>query len=207
LLKRDAFLIYALVLIIFSSGILTAQDIKDTVIDKQSLIIPILKNDTSNFKRLGLENKTLKDTILRKENKPAPFKMRKSPWTAVGFSALFPGLGQFYNESYWKLPVIAVITGYLGYSYFYNNSKFMDYRDKYTASQDSLNPNGQAVYKSLREFYRNQRDQFFLYFGLFYLINLADAYVDAHLYDFNVSNKIRVNLFSNKSLLKLNFNF
>ena len=62
-------------------------------------------------------------------------------------------------------------------------------------------------YKNLREFYRDQRDQFYLYAGLVYLINIVDAYVDAHLFDFDVSDKIQVQgLKGTKSLMNLKIN-
>ncbi len=133
--------------------------------------------------------------------------MKKSPWKAVLYSAVVPGLGQLYNETYWKVPVIAIAGGYLGYVILHNNSKFLDYRDSYSASITPENPNGDLNLKNYREFYRNQRDQFILYFGLFYLINLADAYVDAQLYDFNVSEKITLSPFRNGKLLDLKVRF
>ena len=46
------------------------------------------------------------------------FKMKKSPTTAVLLSAVLPGAGQFYNESYWKIPIIGGLVGYFGYEYF-----------------------------------------------------------------------------------------
>ena len=42
-------------------------------------------------------------------------------------------------------------------------------------------------YKDIREFYRDQRDLFAIYLGLTYLLTLVDAYVDAHLFDFSVT--------------------
>ena len=44
----------------------------------------------------------------------------------------------------------------------------------------------------MREFYKAQRDSFTWYFVLLYLINIADAYVDASLYDFNVGGDLSV---------------
>jgi hypothetical protein len=62
--------------------------------------------------------------------------------------------------------------------------------------------------KSLRDFYRDQRDQFYLYAGLVYLINVVDAYVDAHLFDFDVSDKMKLGLSGNPGkLVNFNINF
>ena len=115
------------------------------------------------------------------------FRMKKSPTTAVLLSAVLPGAGQFYNESYWKVPIIGGLVGYFGYEYFRNNNLYKDYRDDYAASQTEINPEGDFTLKTLREFYRDQRDDFVWYFLIVYVINMVDAYVDAHLFDFDVS--------------------
>lgn len=117
------------------------------------------------------------------------FRMKKSPTKAVLFSALVPGAGQFYNESYWKIPIIGGFIGYFGYEYFRNNNLYRGYKDQYIASQTVVNPNGNLNLKTLREFYRDQRDDFVWYFLIVYVINMVDAYVDAHLFDFDVRDE------------------
>ena len=128
------------------------------------------------------------------------FEMKKSPWGAVLKSAILPGFGQFYNESYWKIPVIWGVLGYLGYQWNRNNNLYIQNRDEYARS--TLKDPTSYFYKA-REFYKDQRDQVAVYIGLTYLLNLVDAYVDAHLFDFDVS---RSNPISNYQLsLKINF--
>ncbi len=117
------------------------------------------------------------------------FRMKKSPTLAVLLSAVVPGAGQFYNQSYWKIPIIGGLVGYFGYEYFRNNNLYRDYRDQYAESQDPENPNGDLSLKTLREFYRDQRDDFVWYFLITYVVNLIDAYVDAHLFDFDVKEE------------------
>ena len=116
------------------------------------------------------------------------FVMRKSPGGAALRSAILPGLGQFYNESYWKIPIIFCIGGYLIYGYISNNNLFTRYRDEYAASVGADSPSGDLNIKLYREFYRDQRDTYAWFFGLLYLIQIADAFVDAHLFDFSVEN-------------------
>jgi hypothetical protein len=157
-----------------------------------------------SFKILYLKNNILSDTAKPDDKK---FIMTKSPWKAVLYSAVVPGLGQLYNKSYWKIPVIAGIGGYLGYTIIRNNNKFLDYRDEYANSQTPENPQGNTILKDYREFYRNQRDQFIQYFALLYLVNLIDAYVDAHLFDFDVSDKIKISFNNNISQLNFKINF
>ncbi len=129
-----------------------------------------------------------KVTLPKKETSKK-FRMKKSSLTAVLLSAVVPGAGQFYNESYWKIPVIAGLVGYFGYEYFRQNNLYKDYRDDYLVSQTPENPSGNLSLKALREFYRNQRDDFVWYFLIVYTVNLIDAYVGAHLFDFDVKEE------------------
>lgn len=110
------------------------------------------------------------------------FVMQKSPWGAVLRSAVLPGFGQYYNESYWKIPIIWGTAYYLVDIWIKNDDKYQEFKQLYTESGES-----NSVYKTNRDFYRDQRDLFAIYIGLAYVLNLVDAYVDAHLFDFDVS--------------------
>lgn len=109
------------------------------------------------------------------------FVMKKSPWGAVLRSAIIPGLGQIYNESYWKVPVIWGFAGWFIYNWTDLNKLYKDNKILYQQ-------NNQSIYKLRRDFYRDQRDKFAIYLGLVYFLNLVDAYVDAHLFDFYIDN-------------------
>ena len=127
------------------------------------------------------------------------FVMQKSPWGAVLRSAILPGLGQFYNESYWKVPVVLGFIGYFTYIWIDQNNLYKQYRDQYSASITAANPSGNNDYLQLREFYKDQRNTFAIYIGLTYFLQLVDAYVDAQLFDFTVSE------YNNVSTLNLTF--
>lgn len=117
------------------------------------------------------------------------YEMKKSAWGAVVRSAILPGFGQFYNESYWKVPVVWGALGYLSYLWIDSNNNYKKYRDLFTANRSN------DSYLRLREFYKDQRDLNAVFIGIAYFLNLVDAYVDAHLFDFNVSEKMQVNTF------------
>lgn len=108
------------------------------------------------------------------------FVMQKSAWGAVFRSAVIPGWGQIYNESYWKAPIVWGISGWFIYNYILNNKNYKNYQNLYLKTQNSED-------KTIREFYKDQRDLFAMYFVFTYLANLVDAYVDAHLFDFSVT--------------------
>ena len=114
------------------------------------------------------------------------FVMQKSAWGAVLRSAVVPGWGQIYNSSYWKAPIVWGIGAWLVYNWIQNNNYYKIYRDlffKYPTNDPLDTKYGNLKY---RNFYRDQRDLFTIYMGITYLLQLIDAYVDAHLFDFTV---------------------
>ncbi len=125
---------------------------------------------------------SLPDTV---QSDTTKYEMKKSPWGAVLRSAVLPGYGQFYNESYWKIPLIWGVLGYLGYQWDDRNKLYQDYRDLYNQSLLET-VNGNEIYYKRREDYRDQRDLLAVFIGLTYFLNLIDAYVDAHLFDFTI---------------------
>jgi len=132
-------------------------------------------SDTSAFaKQDTLQNKedTSPDTVV--------FVMSKSPMGAVLRSAILPGFGQIYTESYWKAPVIWGLAAWLIYNWHLNNNGYKQHLVYYNQSQN-LNE------LSLSKQYQDQRDLFAIYMGLTYILNLVDAYIDAQLFDFSVS--------------------
>jgi len=175
------------VIILVTAPFLFSQD--------ASIHIPSLRlNDvksTPRFAYFRLDSSvTPKDsTVTNKKTTDKKFRMHKSPLLATLLSAVIPGSGQIYNESYWKAPIIMGLVGYFGYEYFRQNNLYKDYRDMYIESQTEINPEGDPNLKAQREFYRNQRDEFVWYFMIVYVINLVDAYVDAHLFDFDVRDE------------------
>ena len=91
-------------------------------------------------------------------------KPLKSPWGAVLRSAIIPGWGQVYTENYVKAT-----------AYFAVNA-FMVYRI-HTANVN--------YWKTKEIKYKEDRTRFAWYFGVAYLITLADAYASAYLYKFD----------------------
>ena len=121
-------------------------------------------------------------------NGAAPYHQTKSPWLAVGMSAVIPGSGQIYNEDYWKVPVIWGLGGYWIYEWVKLNNSYQDYRNQYEISLGI--PPGDPELRRIRDFYHDERDKFAWFLGALYMVNLVDAYVGAHLYDFDVSGDL-----------------
>ena len=131
----------------------------------------------------------------------------KATWSAI----VFPGGGQIYNHKYWKLPI--VYGGFLGCAYAlnWNNQMYSDYSQAYldimdddpgTASYEDFLPpryNVEAnkeyltrVFKNRKDNYRRQRDMSIFCFIGVYLLSVIDAYVDAELSDFDISDDLTV---------------
>lgn len=120
---------------------------------------------------------------------------KKSPWGAVLRSSILPGWGQIYNQSYWKTPLIWGAIGWFSYNWVFNNRNYQNYKNLFANAVVSGQEN--FLFKRIRDFYRDQRDLFAIYLGLTYLLNMVDAYVDAHLYNFDI--------LTSKNEIKLNF--
>ena len=127
-------------------------------------------------------------------------KPEHSPTRATLLSAAIPGLGQAYNKKYWKIPIVWAALGAFGYFIVWNNDQYQFYRRNliYEIEQDPDFPNetglNQTTLKSARDQYRRNRDQLALYGILFYLVQIVDAHVDAHLIEFDVNQDLSVRL-------------
>jgi hypothetical protein len=123
------------------------------------------------------------------------FTMKKSPTHAVLLSLAFPGLGQYYVESYWKVPIFVGGAGACIYGIISNNTSFNQKRtevDNAIAAGETANRI--ASLKNEREFYRNNRDLSGLYLLAVYVVSSVDAYTGAHLFDFDVSDKLSIRM-------------
>ncbi len=139
--------------------------------------------------RLGVPTSVLDSSI--REDGQASDSLRtswnlKSPLLAVAFSVV-PGGGQLYNGSYWKAPIVWGVQAYFVSQWIINNKDYRFYRSEYSNSITSLNPDGNATLRSLRDAYLDQRDSFAWYIAGTYLLSMLDAYVDAELSGFDVS--------------------
>lgn len=107
---------------------------------------------------------------------------RMEPWKVAMISAVLPGYGQVYNKAAWKVPILYGLLGYFGYRALDYNDSYNEYRDKYSADPDGPDA---SSYRSERDDYQEKRNQHIMFLALAYIAGIIDAYVDAHLYDFD----------------------
>lgn len=121
-----------------------------------------------------------------------------SPFRAAYRSAILPGWGQAYNRKVWKIPVIYGGFGALGYSIYYNGSQSNRYKQEYLArtrpgygtTDDRLAPITPDNLLKIRSQYKRYYDLSIIIGTLWYVINVADATIDAHLYKFDTSDDL-----------------
>lgn len=132
--------------------------------------------------------------------------IKRAMWLAI----VFPGGGQIYNRKYWKLPI--VYGGFIGcyYAIRWNNMMYKDYSQAYLDLMDD-NPETQSYnqfmhfgteiteankstyenkFRRRKDYYRRYRDlSSFIMIGV-YALSIIDAYVDASLSEFDISDDL-----------------
>jgi hypothetical protein len=193
---------------------LAAQDAQ-TIIEGDSIIA--VNDFAAHTDSLVLDNVQMEKAIQTIVPKWEDFK--PDPTKAVLYSAIFPGLGQIYNRKYWKLPI--VYGGFLGcaYAITWNGNQYSGYKNAYndfTDNSDATNSwkdyvpyswrklegewdaqrinNFSRVLKNQKDFHRRNRDLSYIVTVGLYLLCMLDAYVDAQLFDFNISPDLSLRL-------------
>ena len=118
----------------------------------------------------------------------------KIPKKAGMFSAIIPGAGQVYTKNYWKVPII--YAGIITSAYYFkeNHDLYELYKGTYLNRLDGSNTDNLDYSNTdlitLTEFYRRNREVSALLFTLTYILNIVDASVSAHLFDYDVTEDI-----------------
>ena len=121
------------------------------------------------------------------------------------YLAFVPGLGQVYNQKYWKLPIVYAGFGVLGYFAIANRNEYRKFADAYscklaedpddesTTCEDPLAQKyPEDALKANRDYYRRNMELSFVIMGVWYILQILDATVDAHLYNWEVNEDLSV---------------
>lgn len=127
-----------------------------------------------------------------------------SPRKAALYSAVLPGLGQYYNGAYWKIPIIyaaGITMSYFIISSYDQYSLFLQARNAITNGE--INPlegvaNGRYedsgfLQRQIDGARRNYEFMAILTVGV-YGLNILDAIVDAHLIEFDINPELSMDL-------------
>lgn len=200
------------VLYILFAVFLFANALRANVSATDSLQVKVDSAKVMNVLSESKQIKKLKQTV--KTDSVKSFK--PDPVRVVWMGAIIPGYGQIINRSYWKLPV--VYAGFLacGYAITLNSTKYENYKQAYkdisdtndkTNSYMDLLPAGYSVdnfpggrtglqnnLKSFYDQYRRYRDLSIIATIGYYAITIVEAYVDAQLFDFDISTDLSMHV-------------
>ena len=197
-----------MVLVMVSVVGASAQDTyteTDSLFMAEPLEIPELNSEDS----ISIMSDTLPVKRKRDWNTWRP-DAKRAMWLAI----VLPGAGQSYNRKYWKLPLVyGGITGCI-YAITWNNQMFHDYSQAYMDIMDN-DPNtdsyndflhlGNVVDESnksrYQELFRKRKDRYrrwrdlsvFALIGV-YALSVIDAYVDASLSEFDISDDLSLSV-------------
>ncbi|MGM0613726.1 MAG: DUF5683 domain-containing protein [Bacteroidota bacterium] len=149
----------------------------------------IRTNDPQEQKKQRKDIKTAEDTT-----------KKQSPKKAARLSAMLPGLGQAYNEKYWKIPVVYAALGTSTYFIINNNKEYKKYKNAYIARTDNDSTTVTSLkfttdnIKLRRDYYRRNLELSIVITAGIYVLNIVDAAVDAHLFDFNVNENLSMRI-------------
>ncbi|HPB02295.1 MAG TPA: DUF5683 domain-containing protein [Bacteroidales bacterium] len=139
--------------------------------------------------------------IVKAQNIDDTTSVAHSPRKATIMSACLPGLGQAYNHKYWKIPILYAGLGGAGYAIVWNNNKYQDFRKAYIARTDTIDSTidnfprySASNLLDLRNYYRHNLELSVIIITAVYILNIVDASVDAHLYDFDISDDLSLRI-------------
>ena len=164
------------------------------------------------------------DTTTTQENYRYYVDLTKKPDAikAVWLGAIIPGAGQIYNGSYWKLPIVYGAFMGCGYAISWTQGRYSNYKTAYldlyndiqagTVTTDeqksyiAVMPAGYTLerlggestwlntLKNRQSTMRRYRDYSILATVVVYALSIIDAYVDAQLFDYDISPDLSINL-------------
>lgn len=127
-----------------------------------------------------------------------------SPRKATIYSLVLPGMGQFYNKKYWKIPIIYAGFTFFAYNIKVNNDevKLFTQAYKYITNKETYPTNNPYVVRypnptdllTGRDFYRRKVELNIIYTVGWYILNVLDATVDAHFFDYDISDNLSMHL-------------
>lgn len=174
----------------------------ETVASEMSIVEPLTKSDSINAIKMA-----------KKAAKRDWATWKPDPKRAMWLGIVLPGGGQIYNRKYWKLPII--YGGFVGCAYAmrWNDQMYSDYSQAYVDAlahryeaigekfphlasrmNESNAARYQQLFKSGKDRFRRWRDlSFFCMIGV-YGLSIIDAYVDASLSQFDISDDLSLQI-------------
>lgn len=174
-----------------------------TVISAQDVLN---SNDSTNTRSSNIKGKreykgtfvNTNQSVVQVHTTDSALQKKHNPKIAIALSAVLPGAGQIYNRKYWKLPIVYGCLGVSCYFIYDFSQKMILYRNEYryrmTGETSLLNPElatrSDESVLAMKKTNTRYMEFAIAATGIFYLLNIIDAAVDAHLYYFDISDDL-----------------
>ncbi|GAB4326686.1 MAG: hypothetical protein OHK0038_00010 [Flammeovirgaceae bacterium] len=210
-LNTNSLLITLLICFIFFQ-VCFAQEIQPEKKDESSIEKPKEeeeKKDNTGSRKIQLTRELTDEELRKVEGRLS------RPAQAAMLSVVFPGGGQLYNKSYWKIPIFYAMLSFLGYTVRKNHDEYIEARNNYFYLTDTDPTNNALIdtqrfpgfqaqnFLDRRDRYRRERDYYIILSVAWYAVGVADAAVDAHLKEFDVTDNLSASLKPKIQLLSL----
>lgn len=123
-----------------------------------------------------------------------------NPKKAMIFSLVIPGAGQLYNKKYWKTPIVVGACGAMIYFIDFSSGQYKYLKKEYIKAVDEDEDTISELIvdkgwteediKSYRDLYRKRMELSYIGLAAVTLLSGVDAFVDAHLMRFDVSEDL-----------------
>ena len=168
---------------------------------------PVTTDTTQTVRNAKSSSRARNEAIVKAEgNQPvervhttdSALQKKHSPKIAIALSAVLPGAGQVYNKKAWKIPIIYTCLGggvalccYFGHEMKACENEYLHRANGETALLDpELAKHDNETLISMKQSYMRYMEISIAATGVFYLLNIIDAAVDAHLYYFDISDDL-----------------
>jgi len=126
-------------------------------------------------------------------------EVEKKPLKAAALSTLIPGGGQLYNQNYWKSGAVFILESSLIGLAVYHHLEAEKYYENYQLSNDTDD------YENYLNS-SNEQQSYLFWLGTIIFLSAGDAFVDAHLTDFEKKKK-KLHLKFEDNILSLSYQF
>lgn len=196
--------VLAFCLIVCTTNSFCQYRIDNTPLDKDYLLFSAIEQDVFLQQDNYSFSLTKTDSLTKAK---LQIKRNHSAKKAALLSTFLPGAGQVYNKQVWKVPIIGLAAAGVIYFAIYNGNNMNKFKDEYNNRLAGRTDRLLADYSSYSNYgiynlYNSYKSNFQLSIivgGLFYLANILDAYVSGHLFSFDISDDISMNLYPSRS--------
>lgn len=120
---------------------------------------------------------------------------------ATTLSFVCPGAGQIYNGSYWKVPIVVVGMASMVYVIDWNQRGYTRFKLAYDLATDGddttiseFPTTSEEQLRSIKNSYRRNRDLAIIGTVAVYLVQVADAHIDAHMQAYDISDNLSMKI-------------